>query len=66
MQKGLRMGLKEAKRRYKQNIEEHFNNKDSRCMWQGIKTILGYKDNSTASGPTDSTLPDTLNQFFAC
>lgn len=36
VQKGLRKGIIEAKRRYKLNIEEHFNNKDSRCIWQGI------------------------------
>lgn len=29
VQKGLMRRIKEAKRRYKQNIEEHFNNKDS-------------------------------------
>ena len=34
-------------------------------MWQGIKTITGYKNNCTALSPTDNTLPDTLNHFFA-
>lgn len=34
-------------------------------MWQGIKTLTGYKDTQTAADSTDSTLLDTLNQFFA-
>lgn len=34
-------------------------------MWQGIKTVTGYNNNTTATIPSDSTLPDTLNQVFA-
>lgn len=32
-------------------------------MWQGIKTLTGYKDSYTATTPTDNTLPDTLNHL---
>lgn len=71
-QNRLRKGIRVAKNRYNQHIEEHFNNNESRCMWQGIKTITGHKDNCIACialGTTDistSALPDTLNQFFTC
>uniref|UniRef100_A0A669BZP0 Reverse transcriptase domain-containing protein n=1 Tax=Oreochromis niloticus TaxID=8128 RepID=A0A669BZP0_ORENI len=58
-------GIKEAKRKYKQRIEEHFNTKNSRNMWQGIKTLTGYKDSCTQTNSPDITLPDTLNHFFA-
>lgn len=33
-------------------------------MWQGIKILTGYNNNTSATIP-DNTLPDTLNQFFA-
>lgn len=35
-------------------------------MWNGIKTITGYKDNLTVANTTDSTQPDNLNKTFAC
>lgn len=54
----------EAKCRYKHCIEECFNSNNSRCMWQGIKTLTGYKDSYTITTTADSTLPDTLNNFF--
>lgn len=46
-------GIKEAKRKYKQRIEEHFNTKNSRNMWQGIKTLTGYKDSCTQTNSPD-------------
>ena len=35
-------------------------------MWQGIKTLTGYKHSYTATNSTDHTLPDSLNYFFSC
>lgn len=64
-QKRLRKGIREAKRRYKQRIEEHFNTNSSKYMWQGIKTLTGYKTSRAAPDPMDSSLANTLNQFFA-
>lgn len=56
----LRKGIIEAKRKYKQHLEEHFNTNNSRGMWQGIKTLSGYKDNFI-----DTNSTDTLNHFFS-
>uniref|UniRef100_A0A665UD53 Reverse transcriptase domain-containing protein n=1 Tax=Echeneis naucrates TaxID=173247 RepID=A0A665UD53_ECHNA len=63
--KNLRRGIIKAKRSYQQRIEAHFYSNNSRGMWQGIKTLTGYNNNTTATISSDSTLPDTLNQFFA-
>ena len=60
----LKKGIREAKRRYKQRIESHFENNDPRSMWRGIKTLTDYKS-STTQISQDSDLPDTLNRFFA-
>ncbi len=62
-----RRGIKEVKRCYKKCIEEHFNNTDSQCMWQGIKTITDYASNNTSStqNTVSSPLPEELSQVFA-
>ena len=60
----LKKGIKQAKLRYKQKIEDHFNNNNPRNMWRGIRTMTDYKP-STQLASHDSTLPDTLNSFFA-
>ena len=63
--RSLRRGINEAKRSSKQRIEQHFNSNDSRSMWQGIKTLTGYKYSYTATNSTDRTLPDSLNHVFS-
>lgn len=63
-QKRLRKGIREAKRKHKLRMVEHFNTSNSRNMWQGIKTLTGYKTSRAAPNPMDSSLPNTLNQFF--
>ena len=34
-------------------------------MWQGIKKVTGNKDTQMPTHSTDSTVPNTLDQFFA-
>ncbi|KAI3364053.1 hypothetical protein L3Q82_010883 [Scortum barcoo] len=58
--KELKKGIKLAKSRYKQRIEEHFENNNPHSMWRGIKTITDYKRSDY-----NSTLPDILNTFYA-
>ncbi|KAI3358706.1 hypothetical protein L3Q82_015114 [Scortum barcoo] len=50
---------------YKRRIEEHFENNNPHSMWRGIKTITDYKSTDQLVSH-DSTLPDTLNTFYAC
>ncbi|KAI3365927.1 hypothetical protein L3Q82_009699 [Scortum barcoo] len=62
--KELKKGIKLAKSRYKRRIEENFENNNPHSMWRGIKTITDYK-RSDQLVSQDSTLPDTLNTFYA-
>ena len=62
-QRSLRKGINEAKHRYKHRIEEHFNNNNSKRMWQGIKTLTGYKNSYRDTNSTDCLLSDSLNLF---
>lgn len=59
-QQELERGIREAKRRHKQRIEEQFNNNNPRNMWKGIKALTDYKTTSH-SASKDTNLPDALN-----
>lgn len=58
----LQKGIKEDKCKYKQCIEDHFKTNNSMGMWQGIKTLIGYKGSFTDA--TTRALLDTLNHLF--
>ncbi|KAI3355901.1 hypothetical protein L3Q82_004450 [Scortum barcoo] len=62
--KEMKKGINLAKSWYKRRIEEHFENNNRHSMWRGIKTITDYK-RSDQLVSHDSTLPDTLNTFYA-
>lgn len=59
----LQKGIKEDKSKYEQCIEEHFNTNNSRGMWQGIKTLTGFKDSLTDT--STRAFLDTLNHLFS-
>ncbi len=60
----LSRGSKKAKRLYAQKINNHFtNSKDTRSLWQAIRTITDYKPLPQACD--DTSLPDALNEFYA-
>ncbi len=61
----LRRSIKAAKRTYKNNVEEHFNNNNPRSMWQGINNITGFKGIKPATVNIAASLPDELNTFYA-
>ncbi len=61
----LRRTIKAAKRTYKNNVEEHFNNNNPRSMWQGINNITGFKGIKPATVNIAASLPDELNTFYA-
>jgi hypothetical protein len=35
-------------------------------MWQGLQTITDYKGKPSRELPSDASLPDGLNTFYAC
>ncbi len=60
----LRRAVRAAKRRYRERIESHFQLNDSRCMWQGLKTICSSGNNSSAEVRADPLLAEELNTFY--
>ena len=44
--------------------QSQFNGSDTRCIWQGVQTIMDYKWKTSHVADTDSLLPDKLNIFF--
>ncbi len=60
----LRRAVRAAKLRYRERIESHFQLNDSRRMWQGLKTICSYGNNTSAEVRADPLLAEELNTFF--
>ncbi len=60
----LRRAVSPAKHRYKERIESHFQLNDSRCMWQGLRTICAFGNKSSAEVRADPSLADELNTFY--
>ena len=57
----LHKAIKQAKCRYRDEVESHFNGSDTRRMWQGLQEITDYKKKTGYVTDTDVTLPDKLN-----
>ncbi len=58
-------GIKNAKRSYAQNINNHFTDRrDTRSLWQAIQTITDYKPPPQACDD-DTSLPDAHNHFYS-
>lgn len=61
----LRRAVKAAKRRYRDKVEAQLCDRDSRSMWQGLRTITDYRGRTHTSADADSSLVEDLNTFFA-
>ncbi len=61
----LRRAVRAAKHRYKERIESHFQLNDSRCMWQGLRTICAFGNKSSAEVRADPLLADELTPSTA-
>ncbi len=59
------MGIKVAKKLYKQKIEGHFIDGDPMRAWQGIQYMTNYKGCNITPVHTDALLAEELNIFFA-
>jgi hypothetical protein len=62
----LRRTNKQAKRQYRTKIESYYTGSDARQMWQGLQTITYYKGKHSCELPSDVSLTDELNAFYAC
>jgi hypothetical protein len=61
----LRRTIKQAKCQYRAKIESHYTGSDARLMWQGLQTITDYNGKHSHELPSDTSLPDELNHFYA-
>ena len=61
----LQQTIKQAKRQYRAKIESYYTGSDARLMWQGLQTITDYKGKHSRELPSDTSLPDELNHFYA-
>ena len=55
----------QAKCQYMAKIESYYTGSDARRMWQGLQTITDYKGKHSQELPSDTSLPDELNHFYA-
>eukprot|EP00061_Rhincodon_typus_P006050 g26269.t1 len=57
----LRKAIRDANRQYWTKLEAQTNHTDSRCLWQGLHSMTGYKVKANASGAVSPapTAPDT-------
>ncbi len=62
----LRKSIKATKQQYKNKVEKQFNTNNARSMWQGINNITGFKGNKPATVNIAVSLPDELNNCYAC
>ncbi len=60
----FRRAVRATKRRYRERIESHFQLNESRRMWQGLKSICSYGNNSSAEVRADPLLAEELNTFY--
>ena len=61
----IRQSIKQAKRQYRSKIESYYTGSDARRMGQGLQTITDYKGKHNRELPSDTSLPDELNHFYA-
>jgi hypothetical protein len=61
----LRRTIKQTKRQYRAKIESYYTVSDARRMWQGLRTITDYKGEHSCELPSDTSLADELNHFYA-
>ena len=60
-----RRTIKQAKRQYRTKIESYNIGSDARRRCQGLQTITDYKGKQSRELPSDTSLPDELNYFYA-
>jgi hypothetical protein len=61
----LRRTIKQAKRQYRTKIESCYTGSNARLMWQGLQASTDYKGKHSRELPSDTSLPDELNNFYA-
>ena len=57
--------IKQAKCQYRDKVESQLNGSNTRCMWQGLQSIMDYKKETSPVADIEVLFPDKLNNFFA-
>ena len=57
--------IKQVKRQYRTKIEPYYTGSDAHRMWEGLRTITDNKGKPRCDLPSDASLPDGLNAFYA-
>ena len=60
------MNRQTGKLQYRTKIKSYYTGSDTRRMWQGLQNITDYKGKHSRELPSDTSLPDELNNFYAC
>ncbi|KAK1803349.1 hypothetical protein P4O66_004123 [Electrophorus voltai] len=61
---GERRAVREAKRRYRRNLETQFQQSGSRSLWQGLQMIMDYRSSPSRLMSADESLANELNTYF--
>jgi aminoglycoside/choline kinase family phosphotransferase len=61
----LQRTIKQAKPQIRTEIESYYTGSDVRRIWQGLQTITNYKGKHSRELPSDTSLPDKQNYFYA-
>ncbi|KAK3534953.1 hypothetical protein QTP70_002045 [Hemibagrus guttatus] len=59
----VRKVVKEAKQHYGRKLESQLQQRDSRSLWQGLRTITNYKAPTCGMSNADASLVDELNTY---
>ena len=60
----LRQDIADTEQRCRDEMEAHFQNKDTRSIWQGLHEITDYKVAHSCMVGADETLANELNSFY--
>ena len=61
----LQRTIKQAKRQYRTKIESYYAGSNARRMWQGLQAVTEYEGKHSRELPSDTSIPDELNYFYA-
>ena len=62
----LKREIREAKKQFGGNLEKSFEDiRDTRRLWQGFQTVMGYKHPAKTAQCNNPLLPDYLNRFYS-
>jgi len=61
---GLRRAVMDAKRKYRDRVEAHMAQHDTRRLWQGLRTITDYQGRTASTVSADASLADDLDSFY--